>query len=250
LAAIFAATTIMVVAPQLWLLGLVAAFFGWAIAGAFGSGERKAERQRRSIDRDAARQAYEQVLEQAKKAAGPEGFQIIRADLGRARDEYQSLPKGEQHALAALHSTAQERQKKKFLASFFIDGASISGIGQGRKAALRSFGIETADDINRHDISQIRGFGETLTQVLIDWRAGCERQFVFNPSTAVSEADRNAVRARFGARRATLEGVLRAGSEELQRFCQMAASRLSLLQPQIIKAAQQFVQAQKDLAVL
>lgn len=53
------------------------------------------------------------------------------------KDEILGLPEEEKRALAALHDTARERQKQ-FLEGFFIDVASIPGVGPARKAALRS----------------------------------------------------------------------------------------------------------------
>ena len=78
----------------------------------------------------------------------------------------------------------------------------------------------------------------------------CERRFTFNPANAVSEADKNAVRAKSGTRRAALEAGLGAGSSELQRFRQQATSRSAALQPKLEVAARRLAQAEKDLSVL
>lgn len=59
---------------------------------------------------------------------------------------------------------AHERQKQRFLDTCFIDRATISGVGPAPKAALRSFGIETAADVSRNKVMQVRGFGEGLTR--------------------------------------------------------------------------------------
>lgn len=80
------------------------------------------------------------------------------------KDEMLGLPEEEKRALAALHDTARERQKQKFLEGFFIDVASIPGVGPARKAALRSFGIETAADVTRRGVKQVKGFGDHLTR--------------------------------------------------------------------------------------
>ncbi|VED14885.1 putative chaperonin [Escherichia coli] len=97
------------------------------------------------------------------------------------KDEILGLPEEEKRDLAALQDTARERQKQKFLEGFFIDVASIPGVGPARKAALRSFGIETAADVTRRSVKQVKGFGDHLTQAVIDWKASCERRFVFRP---------------------------------------------------------------------
>ena len=160
------------------------------------------------------------------------------------------MPQAEKQELDKLHSTAHERQKQKFLDGFFIDSATIPGVGPARKTALRSFGIETAADVSRSRVLQVRGFGDGLTRAVVDWKASCERRFKFNPAIAVSEADKNAVRARFGARRAALETSLSAGSKELQHFRQQAVSRAAAFLPKLDEAARQLAQAEKDLSVL
>ena len=115
---------------------------------------------------------------------------------------------------------------------------------------MRSFGIETAADVRRQRILQLKGFGESLARAMTDWKASCERRFVFNPATAISESDRNAVRAKFGMRRTAIASTLASGVTELQRFKQMSASRAIAMKPQIDQAAQKLAQAQSDLSLL
>ncbi|MBW6101303.1 hypothetical protein HTY54_20205 [Escherichia coli] len=55
-------------------------------------------------------------------------------------------------------------RSRSFWRDFFIDVASIPGVGPARKAALRSFGIETAADVTRRGVKQVKGFGDHLTQ--------------------------------------------------------------------------------------
>jgi DNA-binding helix-hairpin-helix protein with protein kinase domain len=120
------------------------------MAGSAGSSERAAERSRRSAAQRAAKKDYDELVERVQRDAGPASFEAKRAELAKLRDEYQALPQIEKKELDKLHSTAHERQKQKFLDGCFIDSASISGVGPARKAALRSFGIETAADVSRN----------------------------------------------------------------------------------------------------
>lgn len=158
------------------------------------------------------------------------------------------LPEEEKRALAALHDTARERQKQKFLERFFIDVASIPGVGPARKAALRSFGIETAADVTRRGVKQVKGFGDHLTQAVIDWKASCERRFVFRPNEAVTPADRQAVMAKVAAKRHRLESALTVGATELQRFRLHAPARTMPLMEPLRQAAEKLAQAQADLS--
>lgn len=241
---------IAVAAPKAMFWGFVVGIIGWFVAGSAGSSERTAEKSRRSAIRQAAKQEYDELVDRAQRDAGPAGFQAKRAELSKLRDEYQGLPQAEKQELDKLHSTAQERQRQKFLDTCFIDSASISGVGPARKAALRSFGIETAADVSRNKVMQVRGFGEGLTRAVTDWKASCERRFVFNASNAVSAADRDAVRSKFGARKVSIEAALARGAGELQSFRQRATSQMAALQPQLEAAARKLAQAEKDLSVL
>lgn len=223
---------------------------GWLIAGSAGSSKRKAEKIRRRSIRDSAKQSYEKLVECAKRETGPEGFHAKHAELRKLRDEYQALPQKEKTELDNLHSTARERQKQCFLDSCFIDSATISGVGPTRKAALRSFGIETAADISRNRVMQVRGFGASLTRAMTDWKASCERRFVFNPANSISAADRDAIRAKFGARRIAIEGALTRGANELQSYQQRANNQMAVLRPQLEEAAMSLAQAEKNLSAI
>lgn len=237
-------------APKAWFLIALGSWVAWAASGSSGSKERAAERSKRKAAEDVARNAFNSLAERMKKEAGPDGFHQKKEEFKNLRDELQALPAQESQELSKLHSTAQERQKQKFLERFFIDSAEISGVGPARKAALRSFGIETAADVSRNRLMQIKGFGERLTRAVIDWKGSVERRFVFNPATAVSESDKNAVRAKYGARKSSISATLVGAAAELQRFRQMAGTRASLLQPQLDQAAKQLAQAQSDLSLL
>ncbi|TXC66048.1 helix-hairpin-helix domain-containing protein [Piscinibacter aquaticus] len=250
LVAVAIAVAIAFAAPGGWVLGLLVGWAGWVMAGGAGSAKRNEERAARKSFADAAEQEYDRPVARAKKEAGPEGFHARRAELAKMKDELEGLPRAEQDELNRLHATAQERQKERFLNTCFIDRANIPGVGPARKAALRSFGIETAADVSRSQVMQVRGFGESLTRAVVDWRRSCERQFQFNPAAAVSQSDRDAVRAKFAAKRIALERTLVAGPGELQQFRQRAASQLVTLTPQLEAAARKVAQAQADLGLL
>lgn len=243
------AIAIFAAAPKAWFFIALATWFGWTMAGSTGTSERQQERSKRKALNDEAHRQFNALMERVKKEAGPESFNLKRAELKNSRDEYQNLSVEEKKELDKLNSTAQERQKKKFLERYFIDSADIPGVGPTRKATLRSFGIETAADVSRNRILQLKGFGESLTRAVMDWKASCERRFVFNPTTAVSDLDKNAVRSKFGMKKMAIETTLANGASELQKFRQVAASRAATLQPQIEQATKKLAQTQSDLSL-
>jgi len=238
---------LLTASPAAWFFVLGGAWWAWAAVGGMGGTERKAERAKRQAAKDAAQRDYDQILGQIRQDVAPEAFARKKQDLAKLRDEYQHLPEREKAELANLHATAETRQKRQFLERHFIDDATIAGVGTAKKAALRSFGIETAADITWARVIAVKGFGEVLTRAVVDWQKACERRFVFKPQIAVTDADKNAVRAQVAARKRAIEVALNAGAAELQRTRQEMAKMASTLTPLLQAASQKLVQAQADL---
>lgn len=238
---------LLTVIPKAWFFVLGGAWWAWAIVGNLGGNKRKAERTKRQAARDTAQQAYDQIVRQARQEVNQEAFAKKKQDLAQLWDEYQHLPEREKSEIANLYVTAETRQKHKFLERHFLDAVTISGVGPTKKAALRSFGIETAADVTWNKVISVKGFGEVLTQALVDWRKACERRFVFNPNLAVTEADKNAVRAKIATRKRTLETTLNAGAAELQRLRQDMINKAKVLSPILQATSQKLAQAQANL---
>jgi DNA-binding helix-hairpin-helix protein with protein kinase domain len=230
-----------------WFIVLGGAWLAWAMVGDLGADERKAERTKRQAAKDAAKQEYDQIVGRIKQEISHKAFEKKKQDLARLRDEYQQLPEREKAELANLHATAEARQKRQFLERHFIDEATISGVGPSKKAALRSFGIETAADVTWAKVIAVKGFGEVLTRAVVDWQKACERRFVFNPSIAVTDADKNAVRAQIAARKRTIENALTTGAAELQRISKEMSNKANTLMPLLQAASQKLAQARADL---
>jgi DNA-binding helix-hairpin-helix protein with protein kinase domain len=235
------------VIPGAWFFVLGGAWWAWVVVSDWGGDERKAERTKREAARDAAQQVYDQIIGRIRQEVSPEAFARKKQDLARLRDEYQHLPEREKTEITNLHATAEARQKHQFLERHFLDAATISGVGPAKKAALRSFGIETAADATWNKVISVKGFGEVLTRAVVDWQKACERRFVFNPNLAVTESDKNAVRAKIATRKRTLEITLNAGAAELQRLRQDMISKAKALSPALQAASQKLAQAQADL---
>ncbi|MDF1756416.1 MAG: hypothetical protein P1U89_26755 [Verrucomicrobiales bacterium] len=83
----------------------------------------------------------------------------------------------------------RELEMKRHLGSFLLIRASISGIGDSRKATMQSYGINCAADVTSSTIIQIPGFGPHLTTKVVDWRKACERRFRFDPNKPFDKTD-------------------------------------------------------------
>jgi DNA-binding helix-hairpin-helix protein with protein kinase domain len=246
---VIVALCLTVAVPAAWIIWGGAAFFVWNMIGS-DTPELAAEKQKRKNRMISAERAYQALVDRVRKETGPEGFNNRKKQLSDLRNEYVGLDAKEKVELDKLHQTAEQRQRDKFLDRYFIDSALIHGVGPAKKAALRSFGIETAADVQWNKVRAVKGFGDVLTRAVVDWRKACERKFVFNPAQAVTEADRNAVRAKLLMQRKSIEASLLAGATELQRMSLDANGRTAALRTQLQTAAQEFAQAKADLAVL
>jgi DNA-binding helix-hairpin-helix protein with protein kinase domain len=240
----------LAVAARFWVIIIGVAWVLWAIAGTLGGSKRTAERVKRQVAMDQATKGYATLKARMQQSCGPEGFTIKKMEFAELRDEYKALPVAEKTELERLHATAHERQLYQFLDRCFIDSATVPGVGPTRKATLRSFGIETAADVEWTKVRAIDGFGDMLTRAMVDWKKTCERQFVFSPDRAVTEADKAAVRSRFATRRRSIEAALAAGAQDLQRFRQIAGATASSLEFQLRAAAQRLAQARADFSLI
>lgn len=238
---------LVTVIPGAWFFVLIGAWWAWTVVGELGGDKRKAERSIRQAARADAQQVYDQIVIRVRQEISPEVFSNKKQELIRLRDEYQHLPEREKTEIANLHATAEDRQKHQFLERHFLDAASISGVGSAKKAALRSFGIETAADVTWNKVIAVKGFGEVLTRSVVDWRKACERRFAFNPRLGVTETDKNAVRAQIATRKRALEISLNAGAAGLQRLRQEMINKANSLNPLLQVASQKLAQAQADL---
>lgn len=236
--------------PALWYIFVFGGFWALSMTGGIGQDELRAERAKRRAELAQAQAEYRAMEARIRATASREAFDQKRVELTKLRDEYLGLPTVEKREIDKLHATAEARQKHQFLERFFIDGANIPGVGPAKKATLRSFSVETAADIEYHKIRRLRGFGDVYTKALVNWKKSCERQFVFNPKAAVSDADRNVVRARVATRRRAIEASLLAGPAELNRTRQQVISMAKILQEPAERAARRLAQAQADTSLV
>lgn len=214
----------------------------------YGTAELKNERRTRSDARNTALKLWNNTVESIKREADPHHFHQKRDALAKLKTEFDSLAAREQNDIRALSQNMERRQRQRYLEAFFIDRANLSGIGPAKRAALSSFGIETAADVEWNRVRRIKGFGEVLTRTLVDWRKGLERGFKFNPTQAVTQNDINNVRRNIQNRAQEIEEQLRKGLAELQQFQARQENAVRHHMPIVKNAAQQLAQAEADLS--
>ena len=134
----------------------------------------------------AAQDARRQYSEFTARQFGQAGsFASKKKQLETHKAAWNALPERRTKSLKMLEQNRHKQQLDKFLSNFFIDHASISGIGPGRKATLSSYGIQTAADVDPKRLLAVPGFGPHLSKKLLDWRRKMERGFTFDPSKGI-----------------------------------------------------------------
>jgi len=182
--------------------------------------------------------------------AGDAGFTAQVNTLNALRVKYEAIEKEYKNALLELQHTTKERQQKKFLENCYIENCTSPRLGENRKAALRSFGIETAADIEMHKIMSIPGFDAALANGLVAWRQQQERMFVYDDKQGASPSDIQNLIHTFQPRIRPVEREFLTGIENLQAIQQKVLRNRAKFQPVIEKSARDLAQAQANLSVL
>lgn len=207
-----------------WLLVFcAAAFFLWPKVS-------KSKREATELAWSTAHAEWRRLIERWNREGSREVFQNQLNALELAKTELVDLPNERHRRFQKLHAERMVQQRNRYLDRFRIDRARIRGIGPGRTSMLESFGIETAADVAYGKIIEIPGFGESLTNELLEWRSQHERNFTFNPHAPVDRRDIDALDRQIEARRQALLEKLREGPNQLRRAgLEITAARSRLL---------------------
>ena len=138
----------------------------------------------------------------------------------------------------------------QFLQQFYIAKATIKGIGRNRQIVLRSYGIETAADVQQSRIQQISGFGTVITGSLVAWRTSIERRFVFKQNQPISPIDIANIKNAIIRRKSELETKLRKSLANFERTSNEVRSVRNSLQAAAVQIWNTQKQAEVDKTAL
>ena len=84
----------------------------------------------------------------------------------------------------------QEVQKSEFLRQFLVRDymRQINGLTVSDVTMMESFGMDTANDVDRMRLYGIPGLDPETVMELLDWRRDVEQKFVFNPEHGITLA--------------------------------------------------------------
>jgi len=185
-----------------------------------------------------------------KKEAGDEEFAALSSDLKLHKKDYEGVEREYREALASLRGPAlRERQLKGYLDHCFIDNDPSIRISANQRAALRSFGIETAADLTIPRLDGISELNDAVRGELMLWRQKMESGFVFDPAKGTDRAAIQALQHTFQPRLNAGERDLRQGLERLCQVQQRILNNRAKFRSHVEKSAKELAQAQADITV-
>ncbi|WP_257167429.1 helix-hairpin-helix domain-containing protein [Bradyrhizobium sp. SRS-191] len=155
------------------------------------------------------KKAWDQIEQRYRKDGDNSRLSDARRNAELHIREYNELPSEESRLLAELAQKQRDIQLKRFLERFTVVSAKIRGVGDGKKATLRSYGISTAADVSKQRIEQIPGFGPVTAGQLVSWRSVLEQRFSFNPSLPVDPNEIGRIKSSIVQKRTSLETALK-----------------------------------------
>lgn len=246
---IVAAIVLGIAAPELLLLAILLALWGYALFKEPDQIAFDAQPFRREFE-DAQNHWYRE-LENWRRRAGVTELEALALELHTSRQRYIDLEGEERRLAEAYRSKRQERQLTSYLEGFDIQRSGVKGIGAGKMAALASYGVDTAADVTQARLDAVPGFGEVLINRLLLWRHAHERRFVYNARE--NDADRQEmarIRALREGKAAPLRTQLTAGAQELEQRARRVQEFLQREDPLLVKVHARVEQARQDLVFL
>lgn len=249
-----------------WALALVVATAGVALLGTGGFGmaagvavlaagaalgwRAPASLARALAEAEQGRLAWRQAEEAFRQAAGNDHFRKLRRDAEAVLRQLQDLATEERRRLEVLATRRREAQLRRHLERFSIERMQSKRVGPDRKLLLRSYGIETAADIDYRRIAAIQGFGPSIAWALVSWRRAVEAKFRFDPDRGVNPFDIATIHAGIAPRQGELEARLHLATAALQRAGVDAVSLRTNPGPATLTAWTAWRQAEVDAEAL
>jgi DNA-binding helix-hairpin-helix protein with protein kinase domain len=243
---VLAAVAVLAGFPPAWFVYVPLGWYG--LARLFGSPPASSQLSSRH---SAAETAYHSAVQEWRSRVGLRELETKQKALSEAKARYAGLKPELERKLADQERKRREAQLRRYLETFLIRRARIKGIGPAREAALASYGVETAADVELRALLRVPGFGEASAKPLLEWRRGLESRFVFSqqptPADLQAAADLRRHRAHEAAQ---LRIKLQSGAGELLTAAATITARLRAEDPVVSRAWREWQQARVDLAHL
>jgi DNA-binding helix-hairpin-helix protein with protein kinase domain len=167
----------------------------------------------------------------------------LTADCRRLTSHHQA-------EIQRLTANAEATARLRHLRLHLLIEADIPKIGAGRKQTLATYHIYSAADVDRNTIRGIKGFGDALTNNLIDWKESIIRNFRFEPATALSPAEQRSITVQFRARQQQCLAEVARQLNQLETLTPNCRAALQKLIPEVREAVERWEQANANLRLL
>lgn len=186
--ALVASISAFFVLPSLWILWGVAAFASFRAlkrnstpSGSFTAAYVKAHGE------------YQETLRRWREHIGLMRLVALKTEAWELEDKIRGSEARLKETLEQFATDAEARHRAAFLSGFYIRSAKIDKITSANVAALISYGIETAADIDLWRVQAVSGIGPVKAEALVKWRDWKARGI---PRQMVSSADDERVKAK------------------------------------------------------
>jgi DNA-binding helix-hairpin-helix protein with protein kinase domain len=176
-------------------------------------------------------------------------FGKLKAKLQELRDRYKKLQPEYEAGRARLDSNKEEYFRDQFLRTKFLSDHKVPGIGPNREVLLASYGVETAFDVNKEKLAEVRGVGPVLTKKLLEWRKKMAAEFRFDPQAVVPEPELRSVVLKYKQLEEALRTQLLRGATELEGLAARTEEQLRALTERIQALVRGVAQAEADLGI-
>jgi DNA-binding helix-hairpin-helix protein with protein kinase domain len=198
-----------------------------------------------------ADEAFEAAAARWREAAEMRPLEKQKAELQAKLATYRALPAKYAAERAKFEGEKMKHQLRTYLDTQLIADAKISNVGPKRKATLRSYGIETALDVEeRLAATFIPGFGEATRGALRAWVIGVKGGFRYDASRPLDPLIVNDLRSRENRERSDLERDLRGGPQWLKTAAEQVITRREAIRPELMALASAAAKARADVQVL
>jgi DNA-binding helix-hairpin-helix protein with protein kinase domain len=170
--------------------------------------------------------------------------QRIYAEVGKIESRRKSEHRG-------ARAQSREAQLNAYLDQFFIMHESWPRqLPKSVLAALSSYGIETARDIERDAVAKVPGFGKVRTELLLAWRKRKAAGFRFDEGRTEHTSKVDAVDVRLDTERLQQARLLKKAYARLEALVAGPAQQHAQLAAELTETARDFAQALKDMEAL
>ncbi|RCS56093.1 hypothetical protein DTL42_00480 [Bremerella cremea] len=192
------------------------------------------ERDRLLLDR-------QDQIDQATEAFD-DAFDVLR----QVKARYANLEAQRIQELNQLQQEAKQRQLDDYLQNCFLSAARIPGIGPGRLAALESYGVDSAFEIQKDLLQLVPGIGPDLTNRLLAWRSQKIREFRYSAARGVPRAILDHVELKHAQARLQLEQQIKHGPAKLNKIRQETSAVITRIDAAIARATLEVKQREAD----